>query len=214
MPAAKTTRRIRKRPDPDAAHDFVHVEERLLAAIERLLQDGRKFGSLTVEQLAREAGIGRATFYLYFRDKGELVQRLMRRLTDEVAQSAGGWFRAGGDVDRTSMKSALYGIIGTFKRHQAVLVAMTDTAPFDPVVAEAHATMMDELCKLSRKAIAQVRRDERATSFAGADLADLLTWSIELYCSRFIARYDGKRLDALIDLVAQVCDRAIFAGAE
>jgi hypothetical protein len=95
-----------------------------------------------------------------------------------------------------------------------VLVAMTDMAPFDPVVAEAHAQMMDELCRLSRKAIGQVKRDGRATQFAGPDLADLLTWSIELYCSRFIARYDGRRLDALIDLVAQVCDRSIFASGE
>ncbi len=188
------------------------IEERLLAGIERLLEGGHKFGALTVEQLAKEAGIGRATFYLHFRDKGELVHRLMRRLTTEVVDSAGGWFRGGGDVDRRSLQFALHGIVATFKKHQAVLAAVADTAPFDPAVAEAHAQMMDELCKLSRKAISQVRRDGRGTKAAGQDLADLLTWSLELFCARFISRYEGRQLKSLIDLFAHVCGNAIFAA--
>lgn len=153
-------KRTRKRPSLDLDQDSPRVEDRLLVAIESLLESGQKFGALTVEQLAKEAGIGRATFYLHFRDKGELVRRLMRKLTAEVTESAGGWFRSGGDVDRRSMHFALHGIVGTFKKHQAVLAAVTDIAPFDPAVAEAHAQMMDELCKLSRKAVS--RFDETA----------------------------------------------------
>ena len=186
------------------------VEERLLAAVERLLEGGRPFAAVTVEQLAREAGIGRATFYLHFRDKGELVQRLMRKLATEVRESAGAWF-LGGEVDRRSMHFALHGIVSTFKKHQAVLAAVADTAPFDPAVAEAHAQMMDELCRLSRHAVRRVRRNGRGSAGAGPELADLLTWFIELYCARFIARYEGKRLAALIDLLAHVCGNAIFA---
>lgn len=204
-------RRVRQRPvEPDAS--FARIDDRLLAAVERLLADGASFAALTVEQLAREAGIGRATFYLHFKDKGELVQRLMGRLTAEVVANSGGWFREGGEVDRRSMRLALQGIVTTFKRHSAVLAAVADTAPHDAAVAAAHAQMMDELCRLSRKAIAQVRRDGRGTAAATPELADLLTWSIELYCARFIGGYDGKRLDALLDLIVHVCDRAIFSG--
>lgn len=204
-------KRVRKRPALDLDQDSPRVEDRLLAAIETLLENGQKFGALTVEQLAREAGIGRATFYLHFRDKGELVRRLMRRLTAEVTESAGGWFRGGGEVDRRSMHFALHGIVGTFKKHQAVLAAVTDTAPFDAAVAEAHAQMMDELCKLSRKAISQIRRDGRGSAAAGPELADLLTWFLELYCARFISDYQGKQVHALVELFAHICGNAIFA---
>lgn len=205
------TKRVRTRRPPDHDRSPSHVEERLLLAIESLLEGGQTFGTLTVEQLAREAGIGRATFYLHFRDKGELVQRLMRKLTSEVTESAGGWFRGGGEVNRQSMHFALHGIVGTFKKHQAVLAAVTDMAPFDPVVAQAHAQMMDELCRHSRKAISQARRNGRATTQAGSELADLLTCFLELYCARFIAQYEGRQLTALIDLFAHICGRAIFA---
>lgn len=207
-------KRIRKRPSLDLDQGSPHVEDRLLAATESLLESGYKFGALTVDQLAREAGIGRATFYLHFRDKGELVRRLMRRLTAEVTESAGGWFRGGGEVDRRSMRFALHGIVGTFKKHQAVLAAVTDMAPFDPAVAEAHAQMMDELCRLSRKAVSQVRRDGRGTPAASPELADLLTWFLELYCARFISGYEGRQVNALIDLFAHICGNAIFDASE
>ena len=200
-----------RRRQPEQQQDAPKIEDRLLAAIERLLDDGHRFSALTVEQLAREAGIGRATFYLYFKDKGELVHRLMRKLTAEVADSAGAWFSDSGEVDRHSMRLALQGIVGTFKRHQAVLVAVADTARKDPAVADAHSEMMQTLCGLSRKAVAKTRRSGQATAAAGPALADLLTWIIELYCARFITQYDGRRVDALIDLLAHVCERSIFS---
>lgn len=208
---SKPVRRIRAR-NSDPERPSSSVEDRLLLAIERLLGSGTSFSALSVDQLAREAGIGRATFYLHFKDKGQLVHRLMRKLTAEVVESAGAWFRDGGDVDLQSMQRALHGIVGTFKRHQAVLSAVADTAPSDPTVAAAHTQMMDELCRLSRKAIAQVRRKGQATDAATPELADLLTWSIELYCTRFVSRYEAKRVNALVDLIAHVCGRAIFAN--
>lgn len=112
------------------------------------------------------------------------------------------------------MRLALHGIVITFRRHAAVLAAVTDIAAHDPAVAAAHAQMMDELCRLSRKAIAQVKRDGRGTPLSTPELGDLLTWSIELYCARFIAGYDGRKLESLVDLIAHVCGRAIFGDEE
>jgi AcrR family transcriptional regulator len=49
----------------------------LLEAMERLLSQGQSFSALTVETLASEAGIARATFYLRFKDKSALVASLL-----------------------------------------------------------------------------------------------------------------------------------------
>lgn len=187
------------------------VDDRLLAAMERLLGQGSSFGSLSVEQLAQEAGIARATFYLHFRDKGELVRRLMSRLTSEIIDSAGGWFRGGTAVDRATMQFALHGIVGTFKKHQAILRAITDTAGADPTVAALHAEMMAELSKMSRRAVAQVRREGRAAPGAPAEVADMLTWFIEMYCARFVSDLEGRQLARLVDAFAFICGNAIFA---
>ena len=60
------------------------MEERLLAALERLLQDDANITAVPVERLAREAGISRATFYLHFRDKSDLIERLIYRVEQDV----------------------------------------------------------------------------------------------------------------------------------
>ena len=207
---AKSPRRVRKRPPLSEAVAPSQVEERLLAAIERMLSEGQSFASLSIAQLTQEAGIGRATFYLHFKDKGELVQRLMQRLTDEVVLNAGTWF-AGSKVDARSMQLALRGIITTFKRHAAILSAVSDTAAHDDAVAKAHQAMMRQLSALSRSAIASARRQGTAAKHATPDLADLLTLSIEAYCAKYVRKFDDKHLEKLIDNVTHICGRAIFA---
>lgn len=179
--------------------------------MESLLEKGNAFGSLTVEQLAAEAGMARATFYLHFRDKGELVLRLMGQLTDEIIASAGVWFENAENADRRDIERALHGIVGTFRRHRAIVAAINDTAPYDPAVAALYQQMMDRLCDQSRRAIATVKKQGKAHAQATPDVGTILTWAVDLYCARFIDRYPGAALDELVKSLAHICASAIFA---
>lgn len=205
-PDSTRPRRGRGRPA------FDDVEDRLLGAVERLLGAGQPFGALSVETLAREAGIARATFYLHFKDKGALVARLLARISDEVVASGGAWFENARGSGPEQVRAAIGGVVRTFKRHQAVLAAVADTAPFDPAVAALHDDMMDRLCRASRRAVAAVRAEGRASAHADAALADMLSWIVELYCTRFVAGCEGRRLDAVADRLAHICASAIFAA--
>lgn len=187
------------------------VEQRLLAAMERLLERGHAFGSLSVEQLAAEADMARATFYLHFRDKGELVLRLMGQLTDDIIGSAGVWFENAENADRRDIERALGGIVGTFKKHHAIVAAIHDTAPYDPAVAQLYRDMMDRLCAASRRAIATVKRQGKAHERATPDVGTILTWAVDLYCARFIGSHDGADLERLVKSLAHICASAIFA---
>ena len=83
---ASVTRRVRQANVADIA---LGMEERLQLALERLLAGGLTITAMSIEALAREAGIARATFYLHFRDKGELIARLIARVEDEVVGAGG-----------------------------------------------------------------------------------------------------------------------------
>ena len=195
------------------AKPVLSVEERLEQAMESLLAKGQRFAGVTVEQLAKEAGIARATFYLHFADKAELVSSLMEKLTDEVVESAGSWFAASsGITDPEDLKPALAGIIGTFRKHHAVLEAAAATSSHDETVAALHDQMMTALCEESRKAV-HAANPERISALGVAPdmLADVLTWCIELYCARFIRHYDDQQTDQLITTFAHICHQAIFA---
>src|SRR5215212_7852545 len=70
---------------PNRAARRADILRALADAAKDLVCDGETFADLSVERLSRQAGISRASFYLYFEDKGELV-RGWHDLFDEGAQ--------------------------------------------------------------------------------------------------------------------------------
>jgi TetR/AcrR family transcriptional regulator, ethionamide resistance regulator len=62
------------------------AEERIVHAARELLHEGEPFADLSIEQIASRAGISRPAFYGYYRDKRELLIRL-------IADSAAPVFR-------------------------------------------------------------------------------------------------------------------------
>lgn len=187
------------------------IEERLLAATERLLAQGQSFGSLTVAQLTKEASMARATFYLHFQDKGELVARLIDQLTQEMILSFGTWTRNADVADRKDVQVAVAGMIKTFKRHQAIISAVRDTMANDENVAKLYVKMGDTIASLAKTSIMAVTKRGSGRKEAGTDVADALTWSIVLWCTHFIDQSDDKELKKAIDVFSVICNSTIFS---
>ncbi|TAM08960.1 MAG: TetR/AcrR family transcriptional regulator [Nevskiaceae bacterium] len=190
------------------------VEGRLLRAIEVLLDDGNAFATLSIGTLARRAGISRATFYLHFRDKGALVACLLTRISDEIVASGSAWFAATRGAGPREVRAALHGVVQAFGKHHAVLTAVAETAPFDTAVAAIYQDMMARLCAASRRAVAAVRAEGRATPDADDAMADTLTWMVALHCTRFAHGRSGQRPRALVDTLTAICTGAIFANPQ
>src|ERR1700746_2691401 len=68
------------------------MERRLLDATERLMRDGASFTELSVDRLSTAAGISRASFYIYFEDKGHLLRRMAGQVFGDLADSADRWW--------------------------------------------------------------------------------------------------------------------------
>ena len=56
------------------------------------MRDGASFTELSVDRLSTEAGISRASFYIYFEDKGHLLRRLAGQVFADLADSAERWW--------------------------------------------------------------------------------------------------------------------------
>ena len=62
---------VTRNAQPSRADRRASLERQLLTATERLMQEeGQAFTELSGDRLVTEAGISRATFYVYFEDKG------------------------------------------------------------------------------------------------------------------------------------------------
>ncbi|MEV6781282.1 TetR/AcrR family transcriptional regulator [Streptomyces sp. NPDC051098] len=95
------------------------------------------YTELSVEQIAQAAGISRSTFYLYFRDKVDVLLRLSGFLKSESYAIASAWrpTGTGGGLDGLARTYEL--IIQHYRKYAALLSAIHEVAAYDPAVREA-----------------------------------------------------------------------------
>lgn len=186
------------------------IEDRLLEAMERLLEQGQRFAMVSVEQLALEAGISRGTFYLHFRDKGELVARLMSQVTEELIASTGTWLKNAESAQAKDVQQALVGVVRTFKKHEAILAAVHDTAPHDENVARLYQMLIDRVSAQSRQSLATVKRKGLSRSGASDDVADALSGMIVGYCVRVVGSRSGAELERIEKALGYIAASTVF----
>lgn len=161
------------------------MERRLLDATERLMGEGASFTELSVDRLSTEAGISRASFYIYFEDKGHLLRRLTGEVFAELASGGERWWGVAGRHDPADLRAAMAGIIASFRRHQPVLVALNEMAAYDPATAQ---TYSDLLIAIAGR-MAQVIEDGQAEGSIRPELpaaitASALVWMVERACQQ------------------------------
>src|SRR5437899_3222114 len=96
------------------------VEQSVLDAVEALLDDGSSFSELSVERIAKRAGISRTAFYFYFRDKRELLMRLTEDVAETLYEQADRWWSGSGD-GRTELRAALRDVVDLYGEHASLL---------------------------------------------------------------------------------------------
>jgi AcrR family transcriptional regulator len=119
------TRSARSRRAPRATGD--DRERAILETAERLLEE-RPLHEISVDDLARGAGISRPTFYFYFASKEAVLLTLLDRMVEEARLSRGAALeRFAGDPSRY-LHEALTAIYETFRAHRAVTLAGADAS--------------------------------------------------------------------------------------
>lgn len=201
---------ITRRAKPRVAVPAANVEELLIGAMERLVDAGQSFTSVSVEELAREAGIARSTFYLHFRDKGELVQSLMQRVMTEVLAAVAGWFAQPQVPDRPALRAAIAGVVAAYQQHRAVMLAAVETAAYDPDVARIFDDKMQIMARQTRRAVEGVARAKGATAPL-PEVSDILVWALERSCHQLLGNKTPAQVERIVDALTHVCWHSLYA---
>ena len=112
------------------------AEQEIVDAAEAMLRE-RPFRELTVDEVMRRTDLSRPSFYVYFRDRHDLVLRVVYRLGGELYAMSERWYGATGDGSALA-REAIEGIVRVFAGHGPVLRALADAATDDPRVEEAY----------------------------------------------------------------------------
>src|SRR5271163_1010147 len=104
---------VTRKPQANREQRREQLERRLLDATERLMSEGASFTEISVDRLSTEAGISRASFYIYFEDKGHLLRRLAGQVFGDLATGAERWWSVAWRHNPADVRAAMAGIIET-----------------------------------------------------------------------------------------------------
>jgi TetR/AcrR family transcriptional regulator, ethionamide resistance regulator len=201
---------VTRKPQANREHERQQrreqIERRLLDATERLMCDGASFTELSVDRLSSTAGISRASFYIYFEDKGHLLRRLANQVFGDLADSAERWWGVAGRHDPADVRAAMEGIIASYRRHQPVLVALNEMAGYDPLVAATYRNLLTAVTGRMTRVIEEGQADGSIRSdLAAATTASALTWMVERACQQNLPvkphDYDAELAATLAEIV-------------
>jgi len=183
-------------PDPRVERSRQAI---LDAAIEELAEAG--YGAMSIESIARRAGVGKATVYRHWRGKLDLVGSALEAMKQEVVVPAGGTVR-----ERiTGLLRSLAEFLA-HSDHSACLPALVSAAQYDDAVATFQRTFSQSRRQMLVDLIAEGVASGELAADIDPDLA-AATLAGPLFYGRLMLQepYPPARVD---EIVALVLDRS------
>jgi TetR/AcrR family transcriptional regulator, ethionamide resistance regulator len=193
---------IRRRRTPEEA------EREILDAAERIVRE-RPPGDLTVTRVMDGTTLTRNAFYAYFRDRYDLIARLVERLRAEADAGMAAYVTAGDDVTALG-REALASAARLWADHGELLRALSDAAARDADAARAWERFIEPT---HTAVMARVREDMRAGRIAGVDPEPTVRALVAMNRASFMQELVGKPgadVDRLVDALHAIWIRALY----
>jgi TetR/AcrR family transcriptional regulator, ethionamide resistance regulator len=127
-------------------------ERAILETAERLLEE-RALHEISIDDLARGAGISRPTFYFYFRSKEAVLLTLLDRMVEEARTGRGDALERFAEDPPYWLRRGITAIYETFRSHRAVTLAAADARATSAEVRELWARVMEQFVQETTAAI-------------------------------------------------------------
>jgi TetR/AcrR family transcriptional regulator, ethionamide resistance regulator len=192
-----TLRRRRRSP--------AEAEREILDSAEGFLRE-RPLRELTIDEVMAGTGLSRPAFYVYFRDRHDLVLRLISEIGSELFEMADKWLK-GGDL-----RAGVEGVVAVYAKHGPVLRAISDAAVDDPDVERAYHGLVQRFIDATAEHIRIEQRGGRAEGMTARRTAAALVWMNERYLSMCLGGRNNKQLRPreVADTLHQIWTRTLY----
>lgn len=134
----------------------VRTRNRILDATKKLLTGGEPLAKLSIHRIAQTTGISRATFYLHFQSKHDLITRLAQRETSPWVELAAPVL-AEVSITREEMTRVARAAIDVYRVNRGVLAGIIEMAEYDAETREAWRETIHGIANLFQAAIERWR---------------------------------------------------------
>ncbi len=183
-----------------------------MEAAEALLRE-KPFRELTVDDLMRRTGLSRPSFYVYFRDRHDLVLKVVEHIGGELFAMSERWYEGTGD-GQTLIREAIEGVVGVFAEHGPVLRALADAASDDPRVEAAYLAVIQRFVDATARHIEEEIAAGRIMPLEPVPTATALTWMMERYLQLHLGRPQPAPVRPTADALATIFSRVLYGVAQ
>jgi AcrR family transcriptional regulator len=142
------------------------------------LAEESAFKDLTVDQIARAAGLSRTAFYFYFRSKHDLLRAAMEEVSDEAFTEADRWWHGEGEP-QSLIRAAIEGVVDVYQRHVNLMRVGQEVAMYDPEMAALWQELMGRFIEATAEHLRAEQAAGRLRPLEPGAAAESLVWMME-----------------------------------
>jgi TetR/AcrR family transcriptional regulator, ethionamide resistance regulator len=188
MPAAPRTKSTRKKTTGATPR------ERRKKARQRIINSSLKqaekgsFRDLTVDDIARSAGVSRPAFYTHFSDKEEVLLVAVEEVSRELYEMADRWWHGVGPPAER-VRRAIEGVVSVYAGEAGLLSIASEVSTYDD---EVRALWLDIAERFIEATAAHVRSEQEVglipRTLDPRSTAESLFWMAERCCYMYLGR--------------------------
>jgi AcrR family transcriptional regulator len=196
--APTTTAGRRRRRSPESA------EREILQAAEALLAEV-PFRDLTVDEVMARTTLSRPSFYVYFRDRHQLLVRLVEGIGRDLFEGASIWLEGDGDVSES-----LAAVAAKYAEHGLVLGAIADAAGHDPEADSTYRALIERFVDATAERISADVEAGRGEPLDVAETARALVWMSERYLKESLGRVPQTPVETVVATLTAIWARTLY----
>jgi AcrR family transcriptional regulator len=193
--ASERPRRRRRRPE--------EAEREILDAAESLLREHPSH-EVTVVAVMSRTTLSRKSFYVYFRDRHDLIARLVAPLRTEIDERAAE-ARAAHDSQRDQLRAVFLVVADVYTRHGELLRALRESSGHDADAKRAWRAFTEP----PTATMADLIRRESDTLDPDATARALITMNLGCFFDQLIGK-PSARAEPLVEALVEVWLRTIY----
>src|SRR4051794_12337343 len=183
------------------------VQRDVRMALTELLAE-RPFKDVTVEELARRAGLSRTAFYFYYPDKNEVLKEAANAAAAEVYAEADRWWHGEGPPVKL-VREALGGIAAVYCEHADMLRAAVEATTYDAEFRAFYESLIRRFVDATADHLKRELDAGRLRPLNPESIAEALVWMAER-CNYAFLLLEGRPKNEVVDSLTAIWTHAIY----
>jgi AcrR family transcriptional regulator len=176
------------------------------------LAENSQFSDLTVDEIARAAGISRSAFYQHYRDKHDLLLAAVEEVAGDLYQMAELWWRGEGAAPAELVRNAMAGVVSVWGEHASLLRSVIEVSGYGEDVRETWFGIVQRFIDATAEHLtSEQRRGLVPERLDPTVAAEALVWGVERVCYIYISRA-ARSPEEVVDQLTTVWVAALYPG--